>query len=100
MRECGCPPWAKPCVHFDGQILVLADFIDPVVDDHTCRLGGPQYPAYRVGFVGDYVRCPIGGGCPALMCSDSRPWLGAFDDLAAARDEFDRRAAQLVQESA
>jgi hypothetical protein len=24
-RECPCPSWAKPCIHFEGQVVYVVD---------------------------------------------------------------------------
>ncbi len=80
VRECGCPPWAEPCVHYGGGQVWIASFDGeghwvhgPSTIDNPDELDDPDMRTHR-------QPC----GCPH------------FTDEAEARDEFDRRAAQLL----
>ena len=99
-RECGCPPWVEPCVHFDGQLLWLIDGVGAIRDHaSTCnRFPDKEWPeasryAVAVGpesEIGPCGACGEGTFIEVLFYSTNG---GTLDE---ARAEFDHRAAQLV----
>ncbi len=76
-RECGCPPWVEPCVHFDGRVVYI---------------GRPNGALYEVH------------GPTKILIESNDPMVrrhdgcvpSAFWEERLARDEFDRRAEQLL----
>ncbi len=100
-RECGCPPWVEPCVHFDGRVLILAldDRDEANGKGHTCR--GGSRPFDSQGFSvhltsGKMIPCGRTPDCPVVVFEAPCEGCIGFDTRTAARAEFDRRAAQLV----
>ena len=93
-RECGCPDWVEPCVHFDGQILILTRGSDaPPHNPPECELRKYCPSEYHVNLGTHYGPCSQCGvesrilGVTDFWCADT---------LDAARDEFRRREAVLL----
>ncbi len=77
-RECGCPPWVKPCVHFDGRVVyVVVPFRGNSYEVH-----GPT----RITVKSNDADVRRHEPCDPTY----------FQDGAGVDAEFDRRAAQLV----
>lgn len=87
-RECGCPPWATQCVHWEEQTLFLAD-----VREHQQLHGhAVGVPRFAVG-IGTLVDCTCGKGDNIRITHSD---VGRYDTLDAARAEFRRREAELL----
>ncbi len=90
-RECGCPPWAT-CVHWDGQIIWLADIsLLPAefLRGHTGR------SRYAVVWGGKVQPCICGNSQHLIMDGARRIDYGY--DLPAAEAEFRKREAALLE---
>jgi hypothetical protein len=99
VRECGCPVWVEPCVHFDGQVLWLMDGVGAVRSHaSTCeRFPGSDWPASRRYAV---ALGPESGLGPCDVCDQGtfieEQFTTTGSILRDARAEFDRRATQLL----
>jgi hypothetical protein len=90
---CGCPPWAKQCVHFEGRIVCLHD------EQVAANLHKPGCPRREYGqnpyaiTTGGSIE-PYGCGCELDGCWDPDT-LSHWPDLPDAEAEFHRREEEL-----
>ena len=92
-----CPEWIVQCAHFDGQIVVLGDRRMAKGRHVGCIFAGVS-KGYFVG-VTDKWEYKCSPPCNELSAY-ATAGTDKCDDLAAAQDEFDRRAEALRQGAA
>lgn len=92
-RECSCPEWVLKCAHWDGQLLIIADYVQPC--RHICSRSAPQLPRYRTGLLVGFRPCEV-KDCPEVMGEGDEAWSIQTDDLPAAEAEFSRREALML----
>ncbi len=93
-RECGCPPWLEPCVHFDGVVLAMADENVPTPEGFDPKHAPAQAGVPRYGVMTIQDRNPC--SCCGMSMGERIGELFTTDDADAARDEFHRREAELL----
>lgn len=91
-RECGCPPWALMCRHYDSSILTLVDNKAAEPSTHPSK-GIFASVLFTVGHGDGMITCRCGCG-HAVYHNLSQPSL--HYDLPAAEAEFRRREAALL----
>ncbi len=90
-RECGCPPWVVPCVHFDGYVLWLTD--EELAHASLAAHGNGGFNVVG-GREEDLTNCDCGDPHKIFRVVDAEHSLGLT--LDAARDEFRRRESELL----
>lgn len=92
---CECPEWVR-CVHFEGQILWLADMHHPALHRALDRGGHIGLRGRWCTLGGDSVRpCTCGAPAHLILAGRTTP-LYYTDSLPEAQARFQRQAAILM----